>query len=161
MKRARAAAICIASAIALYGCAARERPSPSAAAFAEAIPLCALLANPRPHVGKKVLVRGYLTQNPHGREFMDEDCDRGVLPLDHLRRGAWTETPRARRLRLRFNAYAERFRGRPPWVPAVYSGIFTDHSPALIAFADSFSLESAELVAVGRPDLRERSRGAD
>lgn len=144
----RAAAICITFAATLGGCSTSGSQSRSAGIFAEAIPICALLANPKPHVGKRVLVRGHLTRIPHRRGFMDEDCERGFLPLNHL---DWPpETDRARRLRKRYDSYDRSHRG-PPWVPAVYSGILVDHSPSLIAFADSFSLEEAELVALGRP----------
>lgn len=146
-------AVCIASAMALASCATTEPPSPSATLFAETMPLCALLANPKPHIGRRVLVRGYLTRNPHGREFGDDGCDRGVLPINLLQADFPPETGKARRLRLRFEAYAARFRNRPSWVPAVYSGILTDHSPARIAYAGSLSLESAEMEAIGRPDI--------
>jgi hypothetical protein len=158
MKARRAAAAGIGCAMALGGCSTTGPPSGSAAIFAEAIPICAILANPKPHVGKRVLVRGYLTRIPHGRGFMDEGCERSLLPLNHFQDGP-RETGRARRLRQRYQAYDQSRRG-PPWVPAVYSGILKDHSPALIAFADSLSLEEAELVALGRP-VRTKSRETD
>ena len=153
MKPKGAAAVGAAWAMALAGCATTDPSTPSATPFAEAIPLCALLADPKPHIGKRVLVRGHLTRNPHGREFGDDGCDRGVLPINILQRDLPPETRKARRLRLRFQAHAARFRNRPAWVPAVYSGILMDHSPSLIAFAGSLSLESAEMEAIGRPDL--------
>jgi hypothetical protein len=163
MKKGRAAAICITLAPTLSGCATTGPPPLEAKAFADAIPLCALLAEPKAYVGRRVLVRGFLTSNPEEREFMDEDCERGVLPLNILEREVPPETPQQRRLRLRFVTYSAWFHRTPPWVPTVYAGVFTDHSPALIAFADHYSLESAELVAVGRPDVRadRRSRKAD
>ena len=156
----RSAALLAAFLLALCGCATSGRPSPSAALFAKAIPLCDLLANPGSHVGKRVLVRGHLTQTPHERLFMDEGCERAILPLNHAQ--DWPpESDEARRLRRRFQAYAELYHRRPPWVPVVYAGILKDHSPALIVFADSLSLQDAELVAVGRPDLRRKSRATD
>jgi hypothetical protein len=156
----RAATVCILSVMASGGCATNEPLSHFDRIAAEAIPLCALLADPGPHVGKRVLVRGFLTQDPHSRHFMDEGCQRAILPLNHLQ--DWPpETDKARRLRLRFQAYADRFHRRPPWVPAVYSGILKDHSPAFIAFADSLSLQDAELEAVGRPDFPKGFRRTD
>ena len=153
----RAAAICITFAAALGGCSTSAPKSRSAGLFAQAIPLCALLANPKAQVGKRVLVRGHLTRIPHGRGFMDEDCERGFLPLNHL---DWpSETDRARRLRKRYDSYDRSHRG-PPWVPAVYSGVLVDHSPSFIIFADSFSLEEAELVALGRPVRMKYRRSA-
>ena len=166
MKRARAAAVCVTCAIALGGCATLR--SPSARAFAEATPLCAILENPKPYLSRRLLVRGYLSESPHGREFWDKGCERGFIPLRLS-----PETARARRLRSVFVAYAGRSPGRtpgapavnsgafesayagylgnrPPRVPVVYSGIFTDHGATLVCdqICSSFSLETAELVAV-------------
>src|SRR5947209_17245294 len=49
--------------------------------FASAVPVCALLGNPEPFVGKRVNVSGYLFPTPHGGVFRDDSCDRGEVPL--------------------------------------------------------------------------------
>src|SRR5687768_5596592 len=117
MRRARAAAICITCAMALSGCATLR--SPSARAFAEATPLCVILTNPKPYLGRRLLVRGYLSESPHGREFTDEGCERGFIPLRLS-----PETVRARLLRSIFEAYASRSVGRSRGEPVVRSGLF-------------------------------------
>jgi hypothetical protein len=148
MKTSQAAAICIILVCALCGCMTASAKR-SVKAFAEATPLCALLDDPKPYVGKRVLVSGYLTRHPHGRSFFDEGCDRGFIPVNFLQTVP-SETAKGRRLRLLFNTFADRSSRKPPKVPVVYSGILTDHSPGLVChmLCSSFSLESAEIAAL-------------
>src|SRR3954468_13171841 len=136
MKRNAAAPVCVALALALAlsGCVTPPGRARQAALFAEAVPLCTLLANANANVGKRVLVRGYVNENFHGREFDDDNCDRGTLPLNFLRREIPRETARQRALRMRLDGFAAQFRHKPSWVPVVYSGVLTDHSPALIVY---------------------------
>jgi hypothetical protein len=93
------------------------------------------------------LVRGYLTQNPHRLEFWDDGCERGFLP-EKLSPG----TAEGRQLRSKVGSYIAQSNRRPPQVPVVYSGTFTDHSPALVCdgLCSQFTLDTAELVAVRR-----------
>jgi hypothetical protein len=134
-----------ATVIALGGCTTPHTPVGTANAFSEATPLCVVLENPVSYVGKRLLVRGYLTQTPEGREFWDDGCKRGFLPLKLL-----PEAGKARHLRSLFGTYTAHSGQRPPRVPVVYSGTLTDHSPALVCdgLCSQFSLEAAELVAV-------------
>ncbi len=158
----RRAGLCLASALALAGCVTPEPPWKNRQVFADAIPLCALLADLKPHYGKRVLVRGYLTRGPHGRIFVDRGCGRGFIPVRPA-----PETARARRLRQLFSVYVDQFRGVPPLVPAAYSGVLKDHSPSLICdmLCEQFSLEEAELVALRRASVRDlpepTTRGED
>jgi hypothetical protein len=137
----------IVAAVAVCSCATPSAQIPSPKLFAEATPLCAILDNPKSYIGKQVFVRGYLTQDPHGREFSDDGCKRGVLPVV-----LGPETAQGRQLRSKLGAYLEESHRRPPRVRVVYSGMFTDHSPALICdeLCSQFTLEAAELVAVSR-----------
>src|SRR4051812_13084588 len=128
-----------AAVIALCGCTTPSQPTGAASAFSDATPLCVVLDNPASYVGKRLLVRGYLTQTPEGREFSDEGCKRGFLPLRLL-----PETDKARQLRSLFGTYTAHSGRRPPRVPVVYSGTLTDHSPALVCdgLCSQFSLEA-------------------
>lgn len=162
MKHDRAAALSIG--LALCGCATPGQPWGAHKVFGEAIPLCDLLADPGRHQGKRVLVRGYLISTPHGREFFDAGCKDGSIHLNLHGFSPSFETRRGRRMREAYDAYVDQFVRRPPLVPVVYSGIFTDHRPRLIAFG-SFSLEAARIVALRRRDVREtfgrRERGPE
>ena len=119
----------------------------TADAFSQATALCVLLKDPGPKVGRRLLVSGYLTQTPEGREFWDEGCPRAFLPLRLM-----PETDAARHLRSQFDTYAAQSDRRPQRARVVYSGILTDQSPALICegTCSQFSLEAAELIAVRR-----------
>ena len=133
------------AAISLSGPTTQASSRSAADSFSGSTPLCTVLENARSHVGQHLLIRGDLVQTPEGREFVDDGCERGFLPLKPL-----PETPRARRLREQFDHYTARSDRRPPQVTVVYSGIFTDHTPALVCdgACSSYSLEAAELVAV-------------
>src|SRR5687768_11447149 len=109
MKGARAPAFCIASAIALCGCATLQSPTQSARAFAEATPLCVLLENPKPFLGRRLLVRGYLSEDFHSRVFWDKGCEDGSIKLSRS-----PETARSRRLRSVLDAYSARSMSRQP-----------------------------------------------
>ena len=140
----RIAAI-IASLSAVCACTTPRAQLQSARLFVEATPLCAILANPKPYVGKPILVRGYLTQNLHRMEFWDDGCERGFLPVHEV------PTAQDRRLWSKLRAYMKQSKLRPPQVPVIYSGTFTDNSPSLICdgLCSEFTLEGAKLVAVG------------
>jgi len=135
----------IAAAVTLCGCVTASSPRSTANAFAQATPLCAALNNPKLYVGKHLLVRGYLAQTPEGGEFWDEGCE-GFLLVKLS-----PETVGVRRLRSRLDTYLAHSSARPPRAAVVYSGTFTDLSPALICngpACSQFRLEGAEFVAV-------------
>lgn len=127
------------------GCTTPSARPQSAGLFAEATPLCAILANPKKYVGKPIFVRGYLTQNPHRMEFWDEGCEHGFLPVHEV------TTAEDRKLRSKLGAYMKQSKLRPPQVPVIYAGTFTDNSPSLVCegLCSEFTLESAKLVSVG------------
>src|SRR5436305_1784293 len=83
-----------------------------------------VLDHPKSYVGKQLLVRGYLTQNPHRVEFWDDGCERGFLPVKFSH-----GTAKGRWLLSKLGTYMAQSNRRPPKVPVVYSGTFTDHSP--------------------------------
>ncbi len=88
--------------------------------FAEAIPICALLANPKPFVGKLVNVSGHLFQTPDGFVFSDDSCDRGEIPLSRENYRADNKLARA----IRDAAWRADRRAN---VPVVMSGILKDN----------------------------------
>ena len=139
--------VAVALVLTMCACATPNAQLPSSKLFAEATPLCVILGNPKSYVGKQLLVRGHLTQNPHRLEFWDDGCERGFLPVK-----VSPGTAYGRQLRSRLGTYMAQFSRRPPQVPVVYSGTFTDHSPALVCdgLCSQFTLDSAELVAVRR-----------
>lgn len=126
---------------ALYGCATHGELVAPSDPFAEATALCEALGNSKAYAGRQVLLRGYLTQTPHGREFWDDGCERGFLPLELS-----PNYPNARRL----SSLIAHSKRRPPQVYVVYSGMFADLSPTLVChgLCSNFVLEGAELVAV-------------
>ena len=133
----------IASLSVACGCTTLSEPQ-SAGLFAEATSLCAILANAKQYVGKPILVRGYLTQNPHRMEFWDNGCERGFLPVHEV------PTARDRGLRSKLGAHMKQSKLRPPQVPVVFLGTFTDNSPSLVCdgLCSKFTLEGAKLVSV-------------
>jgi hypothetical protein len=137
----------IAPAFAVAACTTPQKQLQSDRIFTEATPLCAVLMNPRPYLGKQVLVSGYLTQNPHRAEFWDDGCERGFLPVHES-----SQKTQDRRLWSTVGEYMKRSSRKPPQVPVVYSGTFTDNSPSLICegLCSEFTLEGAKLVAVRR-----------
>lgn len=143
-KRLAATVLCV---LEVCACATPKAQLPSSKLFAEATPLCVILGNPKSYVGKQLLVRGYLTQNPHRSEFWDNECERGFLPVKPS-----VGTAQDRQLRSKVGIYMAQSDRRPPQVPVVYSGTFTDNSPALICdgLCSQFTLEGAEVVAVRR-----------
>ena len=142
----RALTLIIGSAAMLCGCTTANPPPWPERVFSEATPLCAALENPKLYVGRRLLVRGYLTQTPEGREFWDQGCPRGFLPVKLSPQAATTE-----RLASLLGTALVRSRTRPPRVAVVYSGTLTDNSPALICqgLCSQFTLKDAEIVAVG------------
>jgi hypothetical protein len=125
--------------------------------FAKAIPICTLLADPKPFVGKQVYVSGYLATTPHGGIFRDDSCDRGEIPLS--RQNYEADNKRARAIRdaaWRLDRRAE--------VPVVMSGILKDHyegeTPGFMCsgggLCQRYSLESDSLVAARPPSGRPR-----
>lgn len=145
LARMKALTFSIATTVTLCGCGTASLPLSPANAFLEATSLCTALNDPEPYVGKHLLVRGYLTRTPAGGEFWDEGCQ-GFLLLKLL-----PETARARRLRSLLGTYLAHSNTRPPRAAVVYSGTFTDISPAVICDGPScsqFTLEGAEMVAV-------------
>lgn len=135
------AAFSLLSVVVLQSCTTPGQQPSSSRLFAEATPLCTIMENASSYVGKRLLVRGYLTQTPHGRVFWDDGCKRGILPL-----GLSPESPSARHVE-KLLAQSNR---RPPRVYVVFSGTFIGHSPMLVCrgLCIEFTLESAELVAV-------------
>jgi len=129
----------------LAGCANSGHRALSASLFARAVPICAILAHPEPYIGKRVLVRGEVTETPHGRDFLDEGCDRGDLPVNIGPSGGDGLLDTLHR----YSFQSER---RPPEIPAVFSGVLTDHRPALYChlICGDFSLDDARLEAVRR-----------
>ena len=130
----------------LAGCAtATGHRAHSASLFAQAVPICAILAHPEPYIGKRVLVRGEVTETPHGRDFLDEGCDRGDLPVNIGLSGG-------EGLLATLHRYSFQSERRPPEIPAVFSGVLTDHRPALYChlICGDFSLDDARLEAVRR-----------
>jgi hypothetical protein len=144
----RALTFSIVAAVTLCGCTTASSPPSPAGVFSEATPLCNVIGSPKSYLGKRVLVRGYLAQTPEGGLFFDVGCKRGLLPIKLL-----PETPRTRRLMSLLGSYLAHSPKRPPQVPVVYSGTFTDNSPALFCagLCIQFTLDGAEIVAV-RPD---------
>jgi hypothetical protein len=120
--------------------------------FAEAIPICALLANPNPFVGKSVNVSGYYFPTPHGGVFHDAGCERGEMPLARDRYEA--DDKRARAI---LDA-AWRTDGRAD-VPVVMTGTLKDHYVGDIpgfmcsggGICQRYSLESDSLMAARAP----------
>lgn len=140
----RIAAI-VASLSVACGCTTPSAQPQPAGLFAQATSICAILANPKQYIGKLILVRGNLTQNPHRMEFWDDGCDRGFLPVHE------EPTPQDRKLQSKLGAYMKQSKLRPPEVPVIYSGTFTDNSPSLVCdgLCSKFTLEGAKLVSVG------------
>ena len=125
--------------------------------FADAVPLCALLANPAPYVGRRVAISGGYSMTPHGGLFHDERCERGEIPLS--REGYEADDQRARAvigLALQ--------RDRRASVPVVISGILKDHfSGSTPGFGCSgagvcqrYTLVADSIVAARPPEAQKR-----
>ena len=104
------------------------------------------MADPTPYLSKRVLVRGYLTQDPHGPELWDDNC-----PLNVLRLREPPETAKSRRFRLRLQYYSSLFGDKRPRVAVICSAVLTYHSPATRFYTEKYTLEAAVLVAVSPP----------
>lgn len=111
----------------------------SAQLFAEAVPICTLLANPKPFVGKRVYVSGYLFPTPNGGIFRDDSCDRGEIPLSRDNYEADNKLARA----IRDAAWRADSRAH---VLVVMSGILKDHYNGFMCsgggICQRYSLES-------------------
>jgi hypothetical protein len=124
--------------------------------FAQAVPICTLLANPKPYVGKHVNVSGYLRGTPHGGVFHDDSCERGELPLSRDNYEADNKLARA----IRDAAWRAGSRD----VPVVMSGILEDHFDEKIpgffcsggGICQRYSLQSDSLVAARLPSGQRR-----
>jgi hypothetical protein len=125
--------------------------------FAKAVSICALLGDPKPFVGKRVTVSGYLFPTPHGGVFHDDGCDRGEIPLSRDNYEADNKLARAiRDAAWRADSHAD--------VPVVMSGIWEDHFKGdALGFMCSgggicqrYSLQADSLVAARPPSGRPR-----
>jgi hypothetical protein len=131
----------------LSGCATTGDRAATAALFAQAVPICTILAHPDAYVGKRVLVRGHSETGPHGRDFWDGGCERGFLPIE-------LHWPIAgERLLVRLDRYALQAERQPSEIPVVYSGMLTDFRPGFSChlICQSFALKDARIEAVRRP----------
>lgn len=125
--------------------------------FAEAVPICTLLANPTQFVGKHVNVSGYLVMTPHGGVFHDDSCDRGEISLARHDYEADSKLART----IRDAAWRADSRAN---VPVVMSGILKDHydgdTPGFMCSAGGicqrYSLQSDSLIAARPPSSRPR-----
>lgn len=123
--------------------------------FAESIPICALLANPKPFVGKVVNVSGYLFSTPEGFVFSGDSCDRGEIPLSRDNYSADNKLARAA-LDAAWRAH------RRANVPVVMSGILKDnfHGDTFGCMmtgggiCQRYSLQSDSLVAARPPTTK-------
>jgi hypothetical protein len=124
--------------------------------FAEAIPICTLLANPNEFVGKRVIISGYYSSTPHGGVFHDGSCERGEMPLARDRSEA--DNKRARGL---LNAAWRTHSGAE--VLVVMSGTLKDNFVGSTrgfmcsggGVCQRYSLESDSLVAARAPLRRD------
>ena len=146
----------IALATGVFACSPAPRVSAaSEQVFVESVPLCNLLKDPKPFVGKHVNVRGYYFPTPHGGLFHDSSCERGEIPLARDR----YEDDDKRAIAILHAAW----RGKRIDVPVVMSGTLKDNfdgdTPGFRCsgggVCQRYSLESDFLLAA-RPVERRR-----
>lgn len=124
--------------------------------FAEAVPICALLANPKAFVGKRVNISGHYFPTPHGGVFHDGSCERGEIPLARDRYEADDRHASA--------VLRAAWRTQRVDVPVVMSGMLKDNfvgdTPGFRCsgggICQRYSLEADYLVAA-RPPVRRGS----